>query len=251
MSKQIKNLILGNVSSGKSTFINSFLKNSILPTSNLICTSQEIQVKIKNKKKFFKLSQRIEGRNRDVKLVVGADLSEILKNTSKKYLRIIGPSTEKRLENMIFFDIPGINNSIDKEHKKISMSTLKKNFFNNVFTVFNAENLCTTDDFLLLEEIKKEGYGTDKKLKIIINKIDKIYLSEDDSLEEVEKNFIKFLEINKIENYDVFFYSSIYFELSKKKKLTNKEKRQLEILKDFIGEKKLVKMRNKILRNFV
>ncbi|MGL5126460.1 MAG: dynamin family protein [Fusobacteriaceae bacterium] len=252
MPSRKKNLILGNVSSGKSTFINSFLKNSILPTSNLVCTSKEIKIKIKNKYKYFRLlEERPEkSRKRKIKVERMSDLENFIQNRQVDSLTLTGPSIEQKLENIIFYDIPGINNSMNEKHKEISMNSLKNNEFNSVFIILNAENLCTTDDALLFNELKREGYGIQKKINIVVNKIDKIYLSDEDTVEEIEKNLINFLNNEKVSNYNLFIYSSIYYELIKKNDLTKRENRELEVLKDFMINKDLNDMRNRIIKEF-
>lgn len=254
MPSRKKNLILGNVSSGKSTFINSFLKNSILPTSNLVCTSKEIKINIKNKNKYFRLleERQEKSRNRKIKIKVERmlDLENFIQNRQVDSLTLTGPSIERKLENIIFYDIPGINNSMNEKHKEISMNSLKSNEFNNVFIILNAENLCTTDDAVLFNELKREGYGIQRKINIVVNKIDKIYLSDEDTVEEIEKNLLKFLNNEKVSNYNIFIYSSIYYELIKKNDLTKRENRELEVLKEFMRDKDLNDMRNRIIKEF-
>ena len=41
--------VIGNMSSGKSTFLNSLLKENILPSSNLACNSKKIILNINNR----------------------------------------------------------------------------------------------------------------------------------------------------------------------------------------------------------
>lgn len=241
-----KILILGNVSSGKSTFINSFLKHSILPTSNLICTSKEIEIKINNKSKFPKYKYNLK---KFLPIKSNDFIRNIMETSKQKKIKLTAPSLHKNLNNIILFDSPGVNNSIDKKHKEITMNIFNKNQFFKIFLILNAENICTIDDEILLKDLEK--FNSEKEINIIINKIDKILLSDNDSLEELKLNVIKFLAKNKIEKYNINFYSSIYFELIKNKKLDKKLQRQLNTLEEFIGKNKFLTMKSKILKNII
>ena len=61
----------------------------------------------------------------------------------------------------------------------------------------------------------------------------------------------KFLELNEIDNYDVYVYSAIYYKLKRdEKNLDKKEKRRLEELELFINgkiKKDLERHKKKIL----
>ncbi len=87
------------------------------------------------------------------------------------------PSTERVLHNTIIYDSPGINNSRDDGHREIAIKTFEKEKFAEIILVLNAENMCTTDDLSLIEELKKNGVGTQKEVLIVVNKIDKILMT--------------------------------------------------------------------------
>ena len=58
-------------------------------------------------------------------------------------------------------------------------------------------------------------FQKNKKLIVVINKIDAILLSEENTISEILKNTKKFLELNEIDNYDVYVYSAIYYKLKR------------------------------------
>ena len=141
---------------------------------------------------------------------------------------------------------------MDIEHSiitKENLENLKKE--DKVILIMNAENLFSTDDQRLVSYLLSKGIGKNKKLIVVINKIDAILLSEENTISEILKNTKKFLELNEIDNYDVYVYSAIYYKLKRdEKKLEKKEKRRLEELELFIGDKTkkdLEKHKEKIL----
>lgn len=234
-SKKI--LIIGTMSSGKSTFINSILKENILPTSNLACTSKEIKITISNKKKNF--SYYLGNRMRSLKNDGFSKINFLNTSSNILNIEIKGPSLIEKMDGYEIYDSPGPNNSINIEHKEISIGIFKNKKFEKVIYVFNAGNLFTTDDKILLEEIMKKGYGTIKPLIVVVNKIDKIHISEESTDDEIKSSVDKFLKMLGITNYKTFLYSSIYFSLGKQKNKTKSEKRLFLLLKEIYGSKKI------------
>lgn len=247
--KSKKILIVGNMSSGKSTFINSILRENILPTSNQACTAKEIKIKISNKKKYF--SYCLDQRSRSLKKD-GREKVSFLNNSSKiSKIEIKGPSVFPKLEGYEIYDSPGPNNSIDVEHKNTTLNMLNNDEFEKVIFIFNAGNLFTTDDKTLLESLLKENYGIEKKLTVVVNKIDKIYITEENTDDEIIKKVEEFLEKFGMKKYNIFLYSSIYFYLKKESEKTKSEERLLKLLEEIYeknGIKKLKEIRKKIFR---
>ena len=118
----------------------------------------------------------------------------------------------------------------------INYGRLKKE--DKVILIMNAENLFSTDDQRLVSYLLTKGIGQNRKLVVVVNKIDAILLSEEDTISEILNKTKKFLELNKINNYEVYVYSAIYYKLKRDEKvLDKKEKRKLEELESFIDEK--------------
>ena len=141
---------------------------------------------------------------------------------------------------------------MDIEHSiitKENLKNLKKE--DKVILIMNAENLFSTDDQRLVYYLLSKGIGRNKKLIVVINKIDAILLSEENTISEILNNTRKFLELNEIDNYDTYVYSAIYYKLKRdEKNLDKKEKRRLEELELFIDDKtkkELEKYKKKIL----
>ena len=236
--KKIKKiLVIGNMSSGKSTFINSILKENILPTSNQACTAKEIKLVISNKKKFF--SYYMDGKRKSLKKNGRLKISSLNGSSEISKIGIKGPSILNKLEGYEIYDSPGPNNSIDTEHKDTTLNLLKIGEFEKVIFVFNAGNLFTTDDRILLESLLKENYGTKKEIIVVVNKMDKIHISEESTDIEILNRVKEFLNKMEIKKIKIFLYSSIYFYLKKEKEKTKSEKRLLTLLEDIYDKKKI------------
>lgn len=228
--------VIGNMSSGKSTFLNSLLKEDILPSSNLACTSKKIILNINNRLR----EPHVFLDEKKIKLSSNKDLIKSLNLDDKREDIILKvPSNYSKLQNTIFYDTPGINNSMNIEHSiitKENLERLKKE--DKVILIMNAENLFSTDDQRLVSYLLTKGIGQNRKLVVVVNKIDAILLSEEDTISEILNKTKKFLELNKINNYEVYVYSAIYYKLKRDEKaLDKKEKRKLEELESFIDEK--------------
>lgn len=239
--KSKKILVIGNMSSGKSTFINSILNENILPTSNQACTAKEIQITISNKRKFF--SYYIDERRKSLKKDGKLKVSSINNSSEVSNIKIKGPSIFNKLEDYEIYDSPGPNNSINTEHKNTTLNMLRRGEFEKVIFVFNAGNLFTTDDKVLLENLLKEGYGTAKEVTIVVNKMDKIHISEESTDSEVLSKVKEFLDKMEMKKYKIFLYSSIYFCLKKEKEKTKSEKRLLTLLEEIYDKKKIKELK--------
>lgn len=235
--KKFRNIfIIGNMSSGKSTFLNSLLKEDILPSSNLACTSKKIILNINNRirEPYVLLDEKKIKLSSDKELIKSLNL-----DNKKEDIILKSPSNYSNLQNTIFYDTPGINNSMDIKHSIITKENLEKlRKDDKVILIMNAENLFSTDDQRLVSYLLTKGIGQNRKLVVVVNKIDAILLSEEDTISEILNKTKKFLELNKINNYEVYVYSAIYYKLKRDEKaLDKKEKRKLEELESFIDEK--------------
>lgn len=239
--KTKKILIIGNMSSGKSTLINSILKENILPTSNQACTAKEIKITVSNKRRFF--SYYIGEKRRSLKKEGSLKVSTLNNSSEISKIEIIGPSYFRELEGYEIYDSPGPNNSIDIKHKDTTLNILKNGEFERVIFVFNAGNLFTIDDKILLETLLKEKYGIRKEIVVVVNKMDKIHISEESTDEEVTTKVKDFLKKIGIKKYKVFLYSSVYFFLKKNVEKNKSEKRFLNLLEEIYDKNKIKELK--------
>ena len=245
-----KILVVGNISSGKSTFLNSILHTDILPTSNLACTAKEIKIIVKNKNKTYisYLNQKRKYLKDDGNCIM-KDLNE---NGEKNQITIIGPSVFKHLDGCEIYDSPGINNSMDTNHKAITLKSLKKKKIDRVIFLMNAENLFTTDDKETLESIIAINPKLKDKIYIVINKMDKIKLTGESTNKEIKEKCVKFLKNLEIEKKpsEIYLFSALYFTLERKEQKSRSETRLLSLLEDIYSKreiKEMHKIRKKIL----
>ncbi len=237
------------MSSGKSTFINSILKENILPTSNLACTAKEMKIIIVNNNKNFYYYTEDE-RKKSLRKDGLEKMNFLNKNERFENIIIKGPSIIEKLDGCEIYDSPGINNSMDLEHRNVTVEMLKRNEFDRVIFLMNAGNLFTTDDQSFMETLKKEEYGKNRELYVVINKIDKIHLTEESTDEELIKKATEFFYNNDMPLCKVYLYSSLYFVLRKTKEKTRSQKRAFNLLNEIYGSRQInefKKIRKKIL----
>lgn len=239
--KSKKILMIGNMSSGKSTLINSILKENILPTSNQACTAKEIKIIISNRRKYF--SYYINEKRKSLKEDGEKKVNFLNSSSEVSKIEIKGPSFFEKLEGYEIYDSPGPNNSIDMGHQNTTLDMLKNGEFEKVIFVFNAGNLFITDDKILLENLLREKYGIEKEITVVVNKIDKIHISGESTDEEIINKVKDFLKKIGMKKYKIFLYSSIYFCLRKKVEKTKSEKRLLSLLEEIYGGRKIKKLR--------
>lgn len=230
-----KFFIIGNVSSGKSTFLNATLKYDILPTSSLVTTAKKIIVHIDNKIEnpyLYWNNKKIEiSKNRNI---VGL-LNDNKENDDQS---LLVKSSSLYLNNSILIDTPGLNNALDYKHELITKKALEEFKDYKIILLLSAENLFSFDDKVILQYLCSQKIGTEKKITVVINKIDAILLEEEDTIQGIKKKCSKFLRKNNITNFDVFITSAIYFKfLRDKKSLSLINKRKFNLLQEVITKK--------------
>jgi GTP-binding protein EngB required for normal cell division len=177
-----KIMISSNMSSGKSTLINSITGKRINRSMNEACTS-----------KLHFISDKAFDDNYiyeyDYTLNMNADIVTLMENNPKNksnfvyvasYFRFIG---EKR-SRLCLIDSPGVNNSLDKTQEEIKRLIVSQNFDIFVY-VINSEYIGTTDDLTYLQYIQQNL--AEKKIVFVINKLDRFRLCED----SIEESIIK------------------------------------------------------------
>lgn len=220
MEKSIINIaLIGDVSVGKSTILNTILMNLYSDCNSKRCTMTP---------QSYLEDDTIISIN-DVNIIKQSnhDINESLKNTiitketciEKKYnIPIISNIDINRdLYKLKIYDIMGLN---DRDNKKIYYDWTENNFYKFDIIILIITSLCKNEEKELLKfilnQIKccKEKYDQTKILHCVINKCDYMFLNDDNEInfnnnEEKEyfeeiKNIYK-EETNKYNNFGILF----------------------------------------------
>lgn len=207
--KQIRIIVTSNISSGKSTFINSVVGKNICKATQEICTenNQLIINKSFEDEKVFIINNKVISTYKNEK-----DLFLLFENRVK----IIATAFNNSIANQYIctlIDTPGVNTKF-KNHRVLAKEVLKKNNYEKIVYILNATKLGTDEEMSYLEWISE---NTDhEKLVFILNKIDIFRVGEDDIQQSV--NGIKNdLDNIGITNPIIIPYSSYFAYLVKLK----------------------------------
>lgn len=214
-----KVLILGTMSAGKSTLINAIIGYDIFPSTNEACTAKIMTYSSDNNLK-------------NIKGIFYGDYIKTYENLTKKDIDLSNKYNElKRVDlygpinninkdiHIKLIDTPGVNNSQNSNHQKITYEALEKEEFDTILYILNATQLDINDDALLLVKLRdyiEKNYSKD--IIFILNKIDEID-AEKESLEEIYENAKKYISKNtNMSNHSIIVTSAYYANLIKKQK---------------------------------
>lgn len=249
--------ICANMSCGKSTFVNALLGNDFLPARNEATTACVTSVYD------YDFATHLLGmaikENHTYSISDNADVSVVNAwNAEADHIILQADLDNISNENIIVavHDTPGVNNSANDEHKKVTMEFLSKNKMDAIIYVANIEQLGTTDEESLLKEILRLNA---EQVIFVLNKADSIDI-EKESLNQIIENFRKhILSLGYSENSMIFPVSSKAARLFKMalkghaKKFTSKEKADfISLFEYFIENTSIssdIKMGNKNEQN--
>jgi GTPase Era involved in 16S rRNA processing len=175
-------MISSNMSSGKSTLINTIVGKRINRSMNEACTSK---LHFINDKAF---EDKFIYKN-DYKLNMNADIETLMKNNPENksgYISVVSYFRYAGIKNtrLCLIDSPGVNNALDKTQEEIK-NTIVSQKFNAFVYVINGEYIGTTDDFVYLQYLRQNLAG--KKIVFVINKLDRFRIPEDCIEESITK----------------------------------------------------------------
>ncbi len=178
MRKVYPALVVSTMSSGKSTLINAFLGKELMPSRNRACTAKIFALLDNDKMDSFR-AHIITGKD-TYKLVENIDKKTINKyNEQKNTKEFIIEGQIKGVKNskkaLLLIDTPGINNSMDTSHKKITDSIFDKCKEGLIIYLINASQMGTYDDEIFLKMVSKKLKNNDKfNIIFVVNKMDLI-----------------------------------------------------------------------------
>lgn len=200
-------LVVGTMSTGKSTFLNSLIGLEIFPSKNEACTSKVISYFANpTMKGFLYLKNNAKKPYYRKKLDV-SHLNTWNEDGKIKEIKIEGPVITYKGKHFCVIDTPGPNNSMDRNHKVAMERAIQKSNYKKVFYLLNASQLGTEDDQRLLHFIK-ENCG-EKNVLFVVNKSDVIDDTEEENLTLISKSIEKYLTQNGFKVPKIYFVSSL------------------------------------------
>lgn len=236
LNSNLQMYIIGLYSSGKSTFINAMIGDSLLYSHDDIATNklhriidndQDI-IRIKTFNKTEQISEKIHKDIASAAITLEQDNKE--KDVDTVYIEVDIPNIDSRNYKLELIDMPGVNNADNKSHKKIAYDAI--NDIENlppVILVINPGNFRSDDQDNLLETIK-DIQGKDNQINLerfffIINRADLIKFKEYENIYEEIKNMIK----NKLGDGAKIYSTNSEYTVLIRKKLNNLNEFNLDI----------------------
>lgn len=228
-------VVMATMSSGKSTLINALLGKDILPNRNEACTAKVYSILDNDNDNVTKIFLS----SKDGKVTVHDDnISEVLSdaNQNEEISEITISGQIKGVLNtrktLLIIDTPGTNNSLDKNHEKITKRVLRKIKGGLILYVINAEQMGINDDRTLLTTLREYlAHHKNSKVLFIVNKIDSID-TERESLDVFMKEIETYLNDCGFENPEILPVSALAANLFNKilnnEHLTKKQSRYFE-----------------------
>lgn len=172
--------VVSTMSSGKSTLINAMAGQELLPSINQACTARLLSVldddSLEKPRGHILYADQTYERVDDCTVNVIRTFND---KVGKPISDIIVACNIEGIHNaktaLLLVDTPGVNNSLDPEHKEVTWSFLREMEAGLILYVMNATQLATEDDADLLEELrallkKKPGVS----VLFAVNKADEI-----------------------------------------------------------------------------
>jgi ribosome biogenesis GTPase A len=174
-------LLLGNVSSGKSTVVNALLGIDKIPAANRATT-----LKIFIFHSYDYIQQGVIRRSFDIttkkNYLSGKEISELNNSCIHDIITLqCNFSSIRHFGGDIFlYDTPGPNTSLCRNHRDILLNIVQANFFSHIACVLDATQQKTNEEKELLEiyVTKAQLENNQAKCIFLLNKIDKLDFDE-------------------------------------------------------------------------
>ncbi|GEK31847.1 hypothetical protein KZO01_21560 [Kurthia zopfii] len=231
-------LVIGTMSSGKSTFLNSLIGFELFPSKNEACTAKIISYYANPARDEFLFKFKNHNKPTIQKKLDSKQIEEWNGNSEMNEVFIEGPIRSSKKKSFGVIDTPGPNNSMDKSHRKMMEKALNNSKYKKVFYILNATQLGTEDDRNLLSFVKENC--SKSKIIFVVNKSDEIDDTEEENLNIVSTNVKKYLEKNGFKKPEIYFVSALSALLAiksiNKYDLTRKEIRDYKNLSILLEE---------------
>jgi len=220
--KEKRILVVANVSAGKSTLINSLVGCRINRTKTTACTNRLVTLH----NKCFKDGLTNKEKNGSYSYI--QNYNEVNREEIFEVAFPFNSSLKK--ERICFIDTPGINNSEDSNHRRITENVITGGDYDAIIYVSNSQYFGTNDEHKLLKLLKSKA---NKPILFVLNQLDN-FIPEEDSIAKMMNDYksdlIKIGFVKPI-IIPVSAYAAFLFKLGSDA-LTNAEKRKSKILNE-------------------
>lgn len=178
-SAEKKVVFTATMSAGKSTLINALIGRELTNTKKAACTATVMDFAVSPM--YHNLYHAID-ENYPKYNVSCSDIKKITTGRETP-LSVIGYFEScLNKQNITLIDTPGVNSSLNPEHKKVTREALQNQYYDVIVYVIPVENYGSENDYDHLQFIKqKASYG---KIIFAVNMMDTCDL-EDDSVSEI------------------------------------------------------------------
>lgn len=207
--------VVATMSAGKSTLINSLLRQKLMPAKQEACTATITEIKDNDGDCFVAKVYNANGEIIQTYPELTFEIMEKLNgdpNVSK--IRAEGniPFVESEDVSLVLVDTPGPNNSRDPEHKAATYRMLSESSKAMVLYILNATQLATNDDYNLLSHVADSmrvgGKQSRDRFIFVVNKLDEFKQGED-SVDAALNKVRDYLKDHGIENPNVYPASAL------------------------------------------
>lgn len=165
--------VCATMSAGKSTLLNALFGFQYIPSSNLVCTAKITSIlNCDTGKNSLFGAKRISNEQLVEGVVTHENISLWNSDDNVKQIYLVG-AFQNIPTPFVVHDTPGINSSINLNHKNISQKFLSENPSHLLAFVINAENNGSNDEAEFLRWLKRnfiDKYNTE--IIFILNKMD-------------------------------------------------------------------------------
>lgn len=207
--------VVATMSAGKSTLINSLLRQKLMPAKQEACTATITEIKDNDADHFMAKVYDSNGTLIETDPELSFEIMERLNsdpNVSK--IRAEGniPFVTAEDVSLVLVDTPGPNNSRDPEHKAATYRMLSESSKTVVLYILNATQLAVNDDYNLLSHVadsmKVGGKQSRDRFIFVVNKLDEFKKGED-SVEAAINKVRDYLHDNGIDNPNIYPASAL------------------------------------------
>lgn len=214
-SKDFEVNVVATMSAGKSTLINSLLRQKLMPAKQEACTATITKIKDNDADCFMAKVYDKDGTLIQTHAELTYETMEQLNsNPSVSRIQVEGniPFVTSDDVSLVLVDTPGPNNSRDPEHKAATYRMLSESSKPLVLYIMNATQLAVNDDYNLLshvaESMKVGGKQSRDRFIFVVNKLDDFKKGED-SVEAAITKVRDYLKDNGIENPNIYPASAL------------------------------------------